>query len=80
MTRFAKALVAGSVAGWLALPALAQSELVDMDGNGTYSYEEMTAAYPDMTPEDFAEIDTNGDGEVDLEELASAAAAGLLPQ
>lgn len=63
----------------LAGVAHAQTVVTDTDGNGSYSIEEMTAAYPDMTPELFAQIDVNGDGAVDADELAAAREAGTLP-
>lgn len=58
--------------------AHAQTVVTDADGNGTYSIEEMTAAYPDMTPELFAEIDANADGAVDADELKAAQEAGKI--
>lgn len=58
--------------------ALAQ-ELVDADGNGSYSVEELTATYPDLTAETYAAIDANSDGVVDMEELTLAQESGLLP-
>jgi cytochrome oxidase Cu insertion factor (SCO1/SenC/PrrC family) len=67
---------AASLAG-LAGSALAQ-ELADTDGNGTFSLEELTAAYPDLTAETFALIDANGDGVVDQDELTAAQEAGTL--
>lgn len=64
----------------LATPLLAQAELTDMDGNGTYSYAEITAAYPTISEGDFAAMDTNGDGEIDEEELSAAMEEGLLEE
>lgn len=58
--------------------AFAQAEVADTDGNGVYSMEEIAVSYPDLTEELFAEIDVNGDGAVDTEELAAAMEAGLL--
>jgi hypothetical protein len=52
----------------------------DADGNGSYSMEEMTAAYPDLTDEAFADIDADQSGEVSAEELAAAMEGGLLPE
>mgnify|MGYP000848914999 CR=1 FL=1 len=59
--------------------AHAQTVVTDTDGNGSYSIEELTAAYPDMTPELFASVDVNGDGAVDADELAAAREQGTLP-
>ena len=58
--------------------AQAQTVVTDTDGNGSYSIEELTAAYPDMTPELFAQVDVNGDGSVDADELAAAREQGVL--
>ena len=62
--------------GATATAAFAQVE--DTDGNGTYSIEEIQAAYPDVTEDTFAIVDVNGDGAVDADELAAAENAGLL--
>ncbi|SFK10407.1 hypothetical protein [Celeribacter neptunius] len=62
-----------------AAPAFAQTELVDSDENGTYSMAEMLVAYPDMSEETFAAIDTDESGEISIEELAAAQTDGLLP-
>jgi len=75
MKKFALAL--GAVAS-LASVASAQTVVTDTDGNGTYSVEELTAAYPDMTAELFATIDANADGAVDADELAAAREAGTI--
>jgi len=52
----------------------------DADGNGSYSMEEMAAAYPDMGEEAFADIDTDESGEISPEELAAAVESGALAQ
>ncbi|WP_237684725.1 EF-hand domain-containing protein [Szabonella alba] len=72
---FATALLAG--------PALAQTaapEIPDVDGNGLWSMEELQAAYPSLTDESFGQIDTSGDGQVDMAEYEAAVTAGLLGQ
>lgn len=69
-------IIAGIVA---AGPALAQVAALDTDGDGLASYEEMAAAYPDMTPEAFASVDTSADGVVDDAEMAAAQEAGVIP-
>ena len=56
----------------------AQSEM-DTDGDGLLSYNELLAAYPEMTEENFTAIDTNSDGAVDADEMKVAGDAGLLP-
>lgn len=63
----------------VAVAANAQTVVSDTDGNGTYSIEELRAAYPDLTDEVFATVDANGDGQVDADELAAAQEAGVLP-
>lgn len=63
----------------VAVAANAQTVVSDTDGNGTYSIEELRAAYPDLTDEVFASVDANGDGQVDADELAAAQEAGVLP-
>ncbi|MCV2868597.1 EF-hand domain-containing protein [Defluviimonas sp. WL0002] len=75
MKKFVLAL--GAMAA-IASAANAQTVVTDADGNGTYSIEELTAAYPDLTPELFAEIDANADGAVDADELAAAQEAGKI--
>lgn len=45
---------------------------------GPWTMEEFVAVYPEVTPELFAQIDTNGDGLIDQEELDAAVADGLL--
>ncbi|MGC9371586.1 MAG: EF-hand domain-containing protein [Paracoccaceae bacterium] len=73
-------LIATAFATLLAGPLAAQdmTEVADTDGNGTFSMEELKVAYPDLTEEAFAEIDTSADGEVDTAELEAALEAGLL--
>lgn len=73
-----KALTFAALLGLAAGPVLAQTMVEDMDASGGYSMEEMTAAYPELTEETFAEIDVDGDGEVSVDELAAAQEAGLI--
>jgi len=63
----------------LALTAPVWASVEDRDGDGSYSFNEMLAAYPALTEETFISIDTNGDGAVDEAELATAVETGLLP-
>lgn len=72
-------LALGAIAAFAAT-ANAQTEVTDTDGDGMYSIEELTAAYPDMTAELFASIDANADGSVDADELAAAREAGTLAE
>ena len=62
----------------LATASLADTAIEDANGDGTYSMEEILVAYPNVTDEVFAEIDTNDDGPVDADELALAVPAGVL--
>lgn len=63
----------------VATGAFAQVEVDDADGDGVYSMDEIAAAFPDMTEDQFAEIDIDESGTIDADELASASEAGLLP-
>lgn len=63
--------------GALATSAFAQD--VDANGDGLMTMDEIQAAYPDMTAEQFSQIDTNGDGAIDNAEFTAAQDAGLLP-
>ncbi|MBS0565065.1 MAG: EF-hand domain-containing protein [Proteobacteria bacterium] len=65
--------------GLAGFAAQAQTTVSDTDGNGTYSIEELKAAYPNMTPELFKKIDVDGNGQVDADELQAARENGLLP-
>jgi len=62
-----------------ALAANAQTMVTDTDGNGSYSMEELKAAYPDLTDEVFTSIDSNAAGAIDATELKAAQDAGTLP-
>lgn len=66
-----------ALSGLLAGGAQAQT-VTDTDGNGVYSIEELKAAYPAVDAAKFAEIDQNGDGSVDADELQAAIEAGKL--
>ena len=58
--------------------AATAAELVDADGDGVFSMDEVKAVYPDVTEELFVQLDVNGDGALDAEEVAAAETAGLL--
>ncbi|MFZ1728061.1 MAG: EF-hand domain-containing protein [Albidovulum sp.] len=72
-------LALSAVAAMAAVQANAQTVVTDTDGNGTYSLEELTAAYPDMNAAAFSAMDANGDGAIDADELQAAIEAGTLP-
>lgn len=61
-----------------AVQAQAQTVVSDTDGNGTYSIEELQAAYPDLNEATFGSIDVNADGQVDADELQAAREAGTI--
>lgn len=73
-------IVLGFAAGLAALPALAQEAPQDVDGNGTWSMEELKAAYPELSEETFAAMDTTADGQIDTAEYEAAMGADLLKQ
>ena len=72
-------LTLGVVSALAAAQAFADTAIEDTDGNGTYSMEELTAAFPDLTAEAFGEADANGDGQVDADELQAARDAEIIP-
>ncbi|KPP87262.1 MAG: EF hand [Rhodobacteraceae bacterium HLUCCA08] len=65
----------------LAAPAFAQEAdpAIDVNGDGFYSFPELSAVFPDLTDEMFSAMDTTGDGLLDMAEVAAAVDAGLLP-
>mgnify|MGYP001124262670 CR=1 FL=1 len=71
-------LMLGLALSVAAAAAHAETMVEDTDGTGTYSYEEMMVAYPDMTEDTFAEIDTDESEDVTVDELAAAIEAGLI--
>ncbi|MFV0493178.1 MAG: EF-hand domain-containing protein [Pseudorhodobacter sp.] len=67
----------------LAAPVMAQvaaEDIADADGNGLWSMEELQVAYPDLTEEAFAQIDTSADGQIDRAEYDAAVEAGAFAQ
>lgn len=65
----------------MATGALAQAAdpNIDINGDGFYSFPEVSTVYLDITSEVFAVIDTTGDGLLDMAEVVAAQAAGLMP-
>lgn len=63
-----------------ASPLAAQSADIDLNGDGMYSYPELTAVMPEMTEDAFAALDTSGDGLLDADEIAAGVSAGVLPE
>lgn len=63
----------------LASPAFAQDPNIDINGDGMYSYPELTAVLPNLTDATFEVLDTSGDGLLNASEIANGQSAGLLP-
>jgi hypothetical protein len=72
-SRFLLAAFAASMA-----VSAAQAAVVDADGDGSYSFDEMQAAYAELSEDVFAQIDSDGNGTVSPDELAAAIEAGLI--
>lgn len=74
------ALILALLTGMGATAALAmETSVEDANGDGVYSKEELIAAFPELSDENFEMIDANGDGQVDTAELESAEEEGWLP-
>ncbi len=61
----------------LVSPALAQMAdfaTVDADGSGTVTWEEVQAAMPDVTEDQFKAADADGSGDLSQDEFASLSA------
>jgi len=74
------ALLLSVLAAFAAAQVQAETMVQDTDANGSFSFEEMVAAYPELTQESFNEMDINADGQLDSDEMETAAEAGLLPE
>ena len=59
--------------------AVAQDPAIDINGDGMYSYPEVSAVIPEITEDAFTALDTSGDGLLDADEIAAGVAAGTLP-
>lgn len=53
--------------------------MIDVNGDGFYSFPEVSTVYPDLTDGDFTAMDTTGDGLLDMAEVVAAQEAGLMP-
>ncbi|MFT7370214.1 MAG: hypothetical protein ACI9RO_000977 [Alteromonas macleodii] len=62
-------------------PALAQeaNPIIDVNGDGFYSYPEVGSMYPYITKADFSAMDTTRDSLLDMDEVMAAQDAGLMP-
>lgn len=61
----------------LSAPVWAQADL-DTNTDGMLSIEELQAANPDITAEQFAALDADGDGALNADEVSAAQASGQL--
>ncbi|KAA9005007.1 EF-hand domain-containing protein [Histidinibacterium aquaticum] len=62
----------------VAIPAVAQMEEVDTDGDGMASLEELQIVYPELTEDEFATLDANSDGMLDADEMTAGIDDGTL--
>jgi hypothetical protein len=51
----------------------------DTNGDGVLTLDEALVAIPEITASTFIELDLNGDGALDAEEIEAAREAGLIP-
>lgn len=82
LTRSARDTVLGFGFGGLVLltAALATADtMLDADGDGLVSLAEVQAVYPDLSEDQFAALDADGNGSLDEVELTMAHDVGLLP-
>ncbi len=71
--RFALAvLLAGTTASFA-------QDALDTDGDGLVSLAELQAVYADFAAEDFAQVDIDGDGLLNGDEMALATESGMIP-
>jgi hypothetical protein len=73
MTRLALTLAA-----ILSATALSAQEAVDGNGDGVFTLEELQATWPALTAETFHDVDVDGNGTVDADELQAAVEQGLI--
>lgn len=75
-----KEFIAATFALALSLPAVAlASDAMDADGDGAVTMDEFQAAHPEADAGTFSAADTDADGMLSAEEIASAQEAGTLP-
>lgn len=79
MTKLTALILPLTLAAGAALATMEVDPNIDADGDGFYSFPEMSAVYTDMTAEEFTMVDANGDGLLDMDEVSAATDAGLLP-
>ena len=76
MTKFTTFAAAVAVA--MIASANTAAEL-DANQDGYLTLDELQAAYPDMTGDQFTLLDLDANGALDAEEVAAATEAGMLP-
>lgn len=72
-----KFMMTAAAAMALTAPAWAQSD-TDAAGADVVTFEQVQAANPDITAEQFGVLDANGDGVLDADEILAAQQSGLL--
>lgn len=65
-------------AGLLAVAGAALAHEMDEDGDGNYTLEEIRSDFAELTEEEYATLDLNGDGIVDADEIEAARVDGPL--
>jgi hypothetical protein len=58
---------------------LSAATAADANGDGVLTIDEVQAAMPDVTAEDFSTMDLDGSGTLDAAEIEAAQEAGLMP-
>ncbi len=82
LTRTARDAALGfGIAGGVLLTAAiaAEDAMMDIDGDGLVTLEELQVSYPDVTEDQFLAMDIDASGALDEAELTMATDAGLLP-
>ena len=77
MTKLTAVVLLAASAG--AASAQEVDPAIDVNGDGFYSFPELGTVYPDLTDAQFTEMDTTGDGLLDMAEVAAAQEAGMMP-
>lgn len=77
LTKLTALIVATTAAG--AAFAQEADPNIDVNGDGFYSFPEVSTVFTDITDETFTAMDTTGDGLLDMAEVMAAQEAGLMP-